>query len=50
MAGYTTVIEAAGEPNAFTDAQLDHFAVELESCNLTVLSAENHSLYGAVLS
>jgi hypothetical protein len=49
MDGCTVVIEAAGTPDAFGDAQLDRFALELGSSNVTVLSAVDHSRYGVVL-
>ena len=50
MGGCTVVIEAAGEPNAFTDIDLARFARELSATATTILSAADHSSYGAVMS
>jgi hypothetical protein len=49
MDGCTVVIEAAGEPDAFTDIELARFARELASTNATMLSAADRSRYGAVI-
>jgi hypothetical protein len=42
------VIEVAGQVNAFTDAQLDRLTGELGPSTVAVLSAADHSRYGAV--
>jgi len=49
MDGYTVIIEAAGESDSITDVDLARFARELALCDATVVSAGDHSRYGAVI-
>jgi hypothetical protein len=49
MHGFMVIVEAAGESDAWSDAELAHFARELEARDATMLASGHHSRYGALM-